>query len=115
MSAAKAIPTQAAWNARAIELAEEHHLTGTARQLAEVPLREFWGVRKSGPVGEYVVRVDRWFGGEVRRIECGCAAGAYGRGCKHAGAVLHALQARERAIAQPETDPLANWRRGFDW
>jgi hypothetical protein len=117
-TAAKAIrlaPTRDEWEARAIELAEREHLTGTARQLAAVPLREFYGVRKSGPVGEYVVRVEFWYGGELRRIACTCPAGERGRACKHAGAVLHTLRLRERAISQPDTDPLASWRRGGEW
>jgi hypothetical protein len=108
-------PTQAEWDARAIELAEAQHLTGTARLLAENGLRAFYGVRRSGPVGEYTVRVEFWYGGELRRISCECAAGVRLRACKHAGAVLHALQAHERAIDQPDTDPLANWRRGGEW
>jgi hypothetical protein len=118
MATAKAVrpaPTRAEWEARAIELAEAQHLTGTARQLAAVPLREFWGVRKSSPAGEYTVRVEWWYGGDLRRIACTCPAGERGRACRHAGAVLHALGQRERAISQPETDPLASWRRGFDW
>ena len=117
MPAAKAAPrpTRGAWEARALELAEAQHLTGMARQLAAVPLREFWGVRKSGPVGEYTVHVEWWYGGDLRRIACTCPAGERVRACKHAGAVLHALRARERAKSQPDTDPLASWRRGFDW
>jgi hypothetical protein len=61
------------------------------------------------------VRVEFWYGGQLRRISCDCAAGVRLRACKHAGAVLHALKARERAIAQPDVDPLGTWRRGFDW
>lgn len=116
-TAAKAAirPTQAQWEARAVELAEAQHLTGTARQLAAVPLREFYGVRKSGPTGEHVIRVEFWYGGELRRITCDGQAARFGRACKHAGAVLHTLRSRERAISQPDTDPLASWRRGFDW
>ncbi len=115
-TAAKAIrPTQGEWDARALELAEAQHLTGTARLLAENELRSFYGVRKSGPVGEYMVRIEWWRTGEVRRITCDCPAGAHGKACKHAGATLHALQQRERAISQPDTDPLASWRRGFTW
>ena len=116
MATAKAIrPTQSEWEARALELAEAQHLTGTARQLAAVPLREFYGVRKAGPVGEHVIRVEFWYGGELRRITCDCQAARFGRACKHAGAVLHALRLRERAMRQPDTDPLASWRRGGDW
>jgi hypothetical protein len=108
--------TPAEWNARAIELAEGAHLTGTARLLAENGLRQFYGVRKSAVVGEHVVRVEVWYGtGELRSITCDCAAGTYHRACRHAGAVLHALRSRERAVSQPDTDPLAAWRRGGDW
>ena len=86
MATAKAIqPTQAEWDARAIELAEAQHLTGTARLLAENELRSFYGVRMSGPVGEYMVRVEWWRTGEVRRITCDCLAGAHGKACKRAG------------------------------
>ena|SRR5258708_37031009 len=115
-TAAKAArPTRDEWEARAIELAEAQHLTGTARLLAENELRAFYGVRKSGPVGEYVVRVDLMRDGGVVRVSCDCLAGMRRRACKHVGAVLHALQQRERAISQPDTDPLASWRRGCDW
>jgi hypothetical protein len=118
MSVAKAagpIPTRDAWEARALELAEAQHLTGTARLLAENSLRSFYGVRKSGPVGEYVVRVDR-IGGQVRGLpSCGCMAGQHDKPCKHAGAALHAEAQRERAISKPDTDPLASWRRGGEW
>jgi hypothetical protein len=113
--AARPIPARAEWDARSIELAEAQHLTGTARLLAENEMRDFYLVRKSGPVGEYMVRVEWWRTGQIRRISCGCPAGERGRACKHAGAVLHALYVRERAISQPDTDPLASWRRGFDW
>jgi SWIM zinc finger len=108
-------PTRDAWEARALELAAAQHLTGTARLLAENELRAFYGVRRSGPVGEYTVRVDR-IAGELRRPpSCGCMAGEHGKPCKHAGAVLHALGQRERAISQADIDPLASWRRGLDW
>ncbi len=114
-TAAKAIgPTRREWEARAVELAEAQHLTGTARLLAENSLHAFWGVRRSSPTGEHVVRVYR-IASEVRRVSCDCAAGAHGKACRHVGAVLHALQQRERAMRQPDTDPLASWRRGCNW
>jgi hypothetical protein len=115
MATARTIPTRDEWDARAVELAEDAHLTGTARLLAENTMHAIYAVRKSGPVGEYLVRVERWYGGELRSVSCDCQAGAYGKACKHAGAVLHTLKARERAMAQPDTDPLANWRRGGEW
>jgi hypothetical protein len=118
MATAKAAirPTQSEWDARAIELAEAAHLTGTARLLAENELRRFYGVRKSGPTGEHVVRTEFWYrSGELRRITCDCQAARFGRACKHDGAVLHALRLREQAISQPDTDPLASWRRGGEW
>jgi hypothetical protein len=115
MSAARAVrPTRDAWEARALELAEREHMTGTARLLAENELHAFWGVRRSSPTGEHVVRVYR-ITSEVRRVSCDFLAGMHGRACRHVGAVLHALQQRERAIGQPDTDPLANWRRGGEW
>lgn len=107
-------PTQSQWDARAIELAEAAHLTGTARLLSENELHSFYGVRKSGPAGEYLVRVER-IGGHVLHVRCDCLAGQHGKACKHAGATLYALRLREQAISQPDTDPLASWRRGGAW
>ena len=108
MATARAI-TPEQWNARALELAEAQHLTGTARELAGNETHQFFGVRKSSVTGEYIVRVTRG------HVSCDCVAGQHGHACKHAGAVLHTLQMRERATSQPDTDPLAHWRRGFDW
>lgn len=107
--------TREQWEGRALELAEAHHTTGTARLLAENELRAFYGVRKdSAPAGEYLVRVDQ-LAGAVHSVRCDCPAGQHGRACKHAGATLHALRLRQRAMSQPDTDPLASWRRGFAW
>jgi hypothetical protein len=116
MATAKAItrPTQAQWQARAIELAEAAHLTGTARQLAGNSLHEFWGVRKSGPVGEYSIHVWR-IGGELRSITCTCVAGEHCRACKHVGAVLHSLRMRERALANTQDDAWSWWMKGGEW
>lgn len=107
-------PTRGEWEARAVELATSAHLTGTARQLAGNELHTFYGVRRSGPVGEHVVRVYR-IGDPAQRVSCDCMAGTHGKPCRHVGAVLHALRSRERAIRQADSDPLANWRRGGEW
>lgn len=102
------------WEARALELAEEKHTTGTARELASNELHAVYAVRKDSALGEYLIHVVQ-LGDAVHRLRCDCLAGQHGRPCKHVGATLHALRQRERAIAQPDTDPLASWRRGFDY
>jgi hypothetical protein len=107
-------PTRGEWEARALELAEAQHLTGTARVLAENSLHAIYAVRRSSVTGEYLIHVLR-IAGEVHRVSCDCVAGEHGKACKHAGAVLHALGQRERAISQADMDPLASWRRGLDW
>lgn len=99
------------WQAHALQLAEAQHLTGTARILAEDVYRIVYGVRKSGPVGEYVVLVTP----TLCEVVCDCIAGTHRRPCSHAGAALHAFRQRLAAIAHPDTDPLANWRRDMDW
>jgi SWIM zinc finger len=115
-TAAKATirPTQAQWAQRSLELAEVQHLTGTARLLAENETHAIYAVRKSAVTGEYLIHTVR-IAGEVSRVSCDCVAGAYGRPCKHAGAVLHTLRVRERAISQANSDVFANWRRGGEW
>lgn len=85
-----------------------------AAMLAENELNGVWAVRRDSALGEYLVHVEQ-LGSDVHRICCTCFAGSYGRPCKHTGAVLYALRLRRDAMRQPESDPLASWRRGFDW
>lgn len=110
--AAPKIATRGEWEARALELAEAAHLTGTARLVAEKHGRRLWEVPSADRRQVYGVAFDTLTGA----YRCACLAGQHGgRACKHAGAALHGERLRLAAMSRPDVDPLTSWCRGFDW
>jgi hypothetical protein len=94
------------WQARALELARQRHLTGTAQLIGtgEVGQR-IYRVPSRSEIGlVYLVQFFTFTG----RYFCGCHAGCWDRACSHAGAVVHAE--RQRAAAERETGPSQEWR-----
>ena len=99
------IRTRAEWNARALELAEAKHTTGTARHIG------------TNEDGAHLYRVPSWshdgavYVGSVwpaGAVLCCCTSASYSRPCKHAGAALHAERQREAAMTTPQDEP-ARW------
>jgi hypothetical protein len=91
------------WRIRALALAEERHLIGTARLMwTTIYHRELWTVPSRTTAGAvHQVTVDETSG----RIHCDCPS----RGaCSHQGAVLHAARMREQATRALQTE--AEWR-----
>lgn len=88
------------WQAHALALAEQAHLAGTAQwttaHAPEEPLgSEAFAVQSiSQPWLTHTVLLD----GETLTLHCDCAAGAWGKPCKHAGAVVSWLLKRAEAI-----------------
>lgn len=98
--------------ARAIELAEQHHLTGTARYIGQTDAgAELWTVPSRSHDGHYIVR--SW--PEIERHTCSCTAGSYGRACGHVGAVMHAEEQRVRATQQSSSSVMDSWVKGWEW
>jgi hypothetical protein len=100
----KDLPT-AAWQARALELAQQRHLTGVARFLGiGVHGSRLYQVRSRTLAANHIVthylRTDAY--------TCDCLAGAHSRACSHAGAAIYAE--RLRAAAERETGPSEEWR-----
>jgi hypothetical protein len=95
---------------RALELAEQAHLTGTATLIATGRLGESFTVPSRDRCNQHHVFVDR-----VGVTHCDCQASQFGRVCAHAGAVYH--YRRQRAVALARTDKhdeaMANWLAGF--
>src|SRR5215831_14417271 len=95
------------WQARALELAAQRHLTGTARMIG------------LGPVGQRVYKVlSRTFVGlvyvvsyfhAIDKYHCGCSRGCCDKACSHAGAAIHAEQQRASALRETGT-PSEEWR-----
>ncbi|SRR5260221_10967716 len=96
--------TSGLWRIRALALAEERHLIGTARLIwTTVYGREVWTVPSRTTRGQvHQVTVDTTSG----RIHCDCASRV---ACSHQGAVLHAARMREQATRQIQSDN--DWQR----
>lgn len=102
--------TREEWNAHALELARARHLDGTATFLGTYTAGDgstpiCWHVPSHDRSGRYTVELDERTG----VITCHCTAASYGRPCAHAGAVVHALQQRQRALAGSEGDTALRW------
>ena len=109
--AAPKIITRQEWNVRALELAEERHMTGTARWIG------------TNDVGAQLYRVPSWsHDGAVYLVSvwphgdvlCCCTAAAYSRPCKHAGAALHAERQRTETSTGP-SEQWSWWLAGGEW
>ncbi len=95
--------TSGLWRIRALQLAEEKRLIGTARLIwTTVYGREVWTVPSRTHKGElHQVTVDTTSG----RIHCDCPS----RGtCSHQGAVCHAERMREQATRAIQSEQ--DWR-----
>jgi len=112
LAAAADRATRELWEARALALAGSRHVDGTACLTREnAAMRVYWTPNGDRRGTGYVVVVFP----VTRHIVCPCPAGAFGKPCAHAGAVIHAERQRAYAESHPDTDVLASWRRGFDW
>lgn len=104
-TATKARPrlTREQWEARALELAAEHGLIGTAKFVKRERDFEFWHVpsRDGREVRTIIVEV---MSGEMG---CGCTAGQYLNPCHHCGAVLHQRERDAREALE--------WADYCDW
>lgn len=97
---------QTAWEARAITLAAEKHLSGTARHIGENTAGgRLWKVRSQSSDSYHVVT----FFPATRGIVCDCIAGSYGRPCAHAGAAILAEKQREEAMRPSRHDEAWSW------
>jgi hypothetical protein len=103
--------TRDEWNTRAVQLADEHRLNGTARSLAtDADGLHLYQVPSRRHDGCYLVRVNPHTGA----LLCSCTAGRYGRACGHAGAAVHAE--RQRRSAGSEGDVAWSWwMAGGEW
>lgn len=95
--------TQARFERRCWELAQQHDLIGSAIYRGTSALRdtiELFSVRSvsSGSIyiGRHTVEHDLITGA----IHCDCKAGQHGRPCGHVGSVLHYLHERAGLMAQ---------------
>lgn len=113
MSAATKIDraqARAAWQVRALELAFDRQLVGTARLVR---------VNTQLNVCTYhVPSADRRGAGhEVsvcgQTVRCDCPAGQYGVACSHAGAVVH--YERQRAETSSSSSTFDSWLKGWEW
>ncbi len=97
---------------RALRLAEQAHLTGTATLTANLPLGESFAVPSRDRCRLHHVFVDR-----VGITHCDCKAGQFGRACAHAGAVEHYRRQRAMAMTRVSNhdEAMANWLAGFAW
>ncbi len=91
------------WRIRALALAEERHLIGSARLIwTTVYGREVWTVPSRTTRGQvHQVTVDTTSG----RIHCDCPST---RACSHQGAVLNAERMREQATRAIQSEK--DWR-----
>jgi hypothetical protein len=87
------------WQARAIRLAEEKHLTGTARHLGYTPDAGARIYKVPSRTAEGLYHIVLYYPGIKRAgiYYCDCVAGGFDRACSHAGAVVHAERQRSRA------------------
>lgn len=105
---------QAAYEARSITLAEDHHLVHRARFIGQgVHGENLWQVpSKSNDGTVYIVHV--W--ANTMGVTCGCRAGTYGQACGHAGCAL--LAERQKQAAERESGQSEGWRfwlNGGSW
>jgi hypothetical protein len=106
MASVSVAAKRAQWEARAICLASEHHLTGCARHIgrADKSGAHLYEVPSWTHDGCYVVRVWPTTGD----LLCSCMAGTYGKPCGHSGAVL--LAERQRVQAETSAGQSEAWR-----
>ncbi len=98
MATAQTITSPAAWAQRARELCDAANLKYTGRLTGEQDGTECYLVPSEDRTSEYLITHDVRTG----RLRCGCPAGQHGRACKHAGAVLYAIEQRAHADSAEE-------------
>lgn len=106
------------WRDRCRQLAEERHLTGTAKMVGNLPSvrgAELYLVPSTSSSEPHKV----WHNLHNGVLFCDCQASAYHGPCAHVGAVLHALDMREQALlAAAEAQASEAWRtwlNGMEW
>lgn len=102
---------RAQWQMRALELAFDRQLVGTAHLHHEnfaLNVR-LYHVPNADRRGEgYLVSVaGEW--GDDQRVMCPCPAGKYGVACAHAGAVIHYERQRAAALRGSEANTAWDW------
>ncbi|HEV2460941.1 MAG TPA: hypothetical protein VGS80_21525 [Ktedonobacterales bacterium] len=114
MTSATQAVDKARWEARAITLAEEHHLTGRTRYLGVgVHGESLWEVPSVTTGSVYMARVWPVTMGAV----CSCLAMSFGhRACGHAGAAILAERQKQAAERGSESDTAVRWlAHGGPW
>lgn len=101
---AVAVVTRHEWQARALELASAHHLSGTARLDHTGKSGEVYRVPSHDRTRTYDV-LTRHDG----TIACPCKAGSFGRPCGHAGAVIYYRHQRAKATTKRNGDMTWFW------
>lgn len=101
------------WNARALELAEAHHLTGRARWIGTGLVDEaLYQVPSRSAEGScHVVHIYPRTG----QVTCTCLASVWGKPCSHVGSALHAQRQKEEAERTPQNEPLRSFAHGLSW
>ena len=130
MATAKAIQTQAGWEARALELAEARNLTGTASYVGECHIYGVWrpGPRLGCSLAQRAQR-SRFLrragaGGWVHGLPL--RGGSVRQPCSHAGAALHGERQRKLACQIADTgarltrliarsEQWSWWMKGGEW
>lgn len=95
---ARAIKTRAEWDARALQLAEEHHLVYRAKCIG--PNAGGWYVFSTPSSRDDSVRYVQQVNPITGECKCGCTAGSYGNPCGHAGSALHAWRQIANAMSE---------------
>lgn len=105
--------TRVEWEARAVALADQHHLIHRAHYmgqgLVEEALYQVPSRTHDGSV--HIVRLYSVTG----RVSCTCHAGTYGKACSHVGAALVADRQRQEALRTPQDDAMRWFCHGGDW
>jgi hypothetical protein len=104
---------RARWEARAITIAEEHHLTGRARYLGiGVHGESLWEVPSMTTGCVYVVHV--W--PVTMGATCSCLAASFAGACRHCGSAILAERQKQTAERGSESDTAMRWfAHGGEW
>jgi hypothetical protein len=88
------------WQARALELAEQRHTTGTALLIGYTAQgSRIYKLPASRSDGSH--HIVTYFPAS-RRFLCGCTGHLWGKPCSHVGAVLYAQQRRKASDRRPQ-------------
>jgi hypothetical protein len=104
---------QAAYEARSITLADQHHLIHRARYIGQGIVDEpiYQVPSRSAEGSVHVVHLYQHTG----RTSCTCYAGNFGKACSHVGAALVADRQRQEALRTPQDDAMRWYCHGGDW